>query len=41
VALGVADNVVILAQGQVAWSGTAASLAVDPDLKRTLLGGLA
>ena len=41
VALGVADDVVILAQGQVAWSGAAQSLAADPDLKRTLLGGLA
>ena len=41
IALGVADRVVVLSQGQVAWSGQAAALAVDPVLKRRLLGGLA
>jgi branched-chain amino acid transport system ATP-binding protein len=40
VALGVADRVVVLAHGQVAWSGDANSLAADPGLKRELLGGL-
>ena len=40
VALGVADRVVVLAQGQVAWSGEATALAADPSLKRQLLGGL-
>jgi branched-chain amino acid transport system ATP-binding protein len=32
--------VVVLAQGQVAWSGEASVLAADPGLKRQLLGGL-
>ena len=41
VALGVADRVVVLAHGQVAWTGEAASLTADPGLKRRLLGGLA
>lgn len=41
VALGVADRVVVLSHGQVAWSGGAAALAGDPSLKRRLLGGLA
>jgi branched-chain amino acid transport system ATP-binding protein len=41
VALGVADRVVVLSHGQVAWSGEAAALAADPSLKRQLLGGLA
>jgi branched-chain amino acid transport system ATP-binding protein len=41
VALGVADRVVVLAHGQVAWSGEAAALTADPALKRRLLGGLA
>lgn len=41
VALGVADRVVVLAHGQVAWSGDAATLTADPGLKRRLLGGLA
>ena len=41
VALGVADRVVVLAHGQVAWSGEAATLTADPGLKRRLLGGLA
>ena len=40
VALAVADHVVVLAQGQVAWSGEAAALAADTGLKRRLLGGL-
>jgi branched-chain amino acid transport system ATP-binding protein len=40
VALGVADRVVVLAQGQVAWSGEASALAADRGLKRQLLGGL-
>jgi branched-chain amino acid transport system ATP-binding protein len=41
VALGVADRVVVLAHGQVAWSGAASALAADASLKRQLLGGLA
>ena len=41
VALGVADRVVVLSHGQVAWTGEAATLAADPGLKRRLLGGLA
>lgn len=41
VALGVADRVVVLAHGQVAWTGDAATLTADPGLKRRLLGGLA
>ena len=41
VALGVADRVVVLAQGQVAWAGDAAVITADPGLKRRLLGGLA
>jgi branched-chain amino acid transport system ATP-binding protein len=40
VALSVADRVVILAQGQVAWEGDVAALRADPDLKRRMLGGL-
>jgi branched-chain amino acid transport system ATP-binding protein len=40
VALGVADRVVVLAHGQVAWSGDANTLAAEPGLKRELLGGL-
>ena len=40
VALGVADRVVVLSHGQVAWSGEASALAADPGLKRQLLGGL-
>jgi branched-chain amino acid transport system ATP-binding protein len=40
VALGVADRVVVLSHGQVAWSGEAQALATDPALKRRLLGGL-
>jgi branched-chain amino acid transport system ATP-binding protein len=41
VALGVADRVVVLSHGQVAWTGDAATLTADPGLKRRLLGGLA
>ena len=41
IALSVADSVVVLSQGQVAWKGTAATLSADPGLKRKLLGGLA
>ncbi len=41
VALGVADRVVVLSHGQVAWSGDAMALVADPGLKRQLLGGLA
>ncbi len=40
VALSVADRVVILAQGQVAWEGDVAALRADPGLKRQMLGGL-
>jgi branched-chain amino acid transport system ATP-binding protein len=39
-ALGVADSVVVLSHGLVAWSGPAAALKADPALKRRLLGGL-
>jgi len=39
VALSVADRVVVLSQGTVAWQGEAAALSADPDLKRKLLGG--
>ena len=40
IALGVADRVVVLSQGLVAWSGEAAALTGDPVLKRRLLGGV-
>jgi branched-chain amino acid transport system ATP-binding protein len=40
IALGVADRVVVLAHGHVAWAGEAAALQADPALKRQLLGGL-
>jgi branched-chain amino acid transport system ATP-binding protein len=40
IALGVADRVVVLDHGQVAWTGEAAALRADPALKRQLLGGL-
>lgn len=40
IALSVADRVVVLSQGHVAWSGDAATLNADPALKRQLLGGL-
>lgn len=38
-ALSVADRVVVLSHGTVAWAGDAAALSADPVLKRTLLGG--
>jgi branched-chain amino acid transport system ATP-binding protein len=41
VALSLADRVVVLAQGQVAWSGEAAMLTRNAGLKQHLLGGLA
>jgi branched-chain amino acid transport system ATP-binding protein len=40
IALGVADSVVVLSQGQVAWSGRATAFGTDPALKRQLLGGV-
>lgn len=40
IALSVADRVVVLSHGQVAWKGEAAALHDDPALKRQLLGGL-
>jgi branched-chain amino acid transport system ATP-binding protein len=40
IALSVADRVVVLSQGHVAWSGDAATLKADLALKRQLLGGL-
>jgi len=40
IALSVADRVVVLSHGQVAWSGEASVLQADPDLKRRLLGGI-
>lgn len=40
IALAVADRVVVLAHGHVAWCGTAATLNADVALKRRLLGGL-
>jgi branched-chain amino acid transport system ATP-binding protein len=40
VALSLADRVVVLSQGQVAWSGEAATLAGNAGLKQHLLGGL-
>ncbi|MGE0718231.1 MAG: ABC transporter ATP-binding protein [Alphaproteobacteria bacterium] len=40
VALGVADNAVVLSKGQVAWSGPAAALRDDPALKHQILGGV-
>ena len=40
VALAVADRVVVLARGQVAWSGAAAELTADPALRQRLVGGL-
>jgi branched-chain amino acid transport system ATP-binding protein len=38
IALSVADRVVVLSHGQVAWSGEAAILAANSVLKRQLLG---
>jgi branched-chain amino acid transport system ATP-binding protein len=40
VALSLADRVLVLAQGQVAWSGETAMLTKNADLKHRLLGGL-
>lgn len=40
IALGVADSVVVLSHGQVAWSGRADTLRTDAALRRQLLGGL-
>jgi branched-chain amino acid transport system ATP-binding protein len=40
IALSVADRVVVLSHGQVAWSGEASVLQTDGDLKRRLLGGI-
>jgi branched-chain amino acid transport system ATP-binding protein len=40
VALSVADRVVVLSQGHVAWAGDAAALTADLSLKGRLLGGL-
>jgi branched-chain amino acid transport system ATP-binding protein len=40
IALGVADHVVVLSHGHVAWIGEAAALRGDAALKRQLLGGL-
>jgi branched-chain amino acid transport system ATP-binding protein len=39
IALSVADRVVVLAQGTVAWKGPADELKTDAALKRRLLGG--
>ncbi len=39
IALSVADKVVVLSSGTVAWAGDAAALTADPALKRRLLGG--
>ncbi len=41
IALGVADRVGVLSQGQLAWLGEAASLRADAALKQRLLGGFA
>jgi branched-chain amino acid transport system ATP-binding protein len=40
IALSVADSVIVLSHGQVAWSGQAAVMKTDAALKRHLLGGL-
>ena len=40
IALGIADSVVVLSLGHVAWSGRATALDADPALKRQLLGGV-
>lgn len=40
VALSVADRVVVLRRGQVAWSGEAAALKADARLKLSLIGGV-
>jgi branched-chain amino acid transport system ATP-binding protein len=39
IALSVADRVVVLSHGTVAWKGAAADLNADVALKRKLLGG--
>jgi branched-chain amino acid transport system ATP-binding protein len=39
IALSVADRVLVLSHGQVAWSGETAHLAANSTLKRQLLGG--
>ncbi|MDI1283243.1 MAG: ABC transporter ATP-binding protein [Reyranella sp.] len=39
IALSVADKVVVLSHGTVAWTGEAAALNADAGLKRRLLGG--
>ena len=38
-ALSVADRVVVLSHGTVAWAGAASALSADVGLRRTLLGG--
>lgn len=40
IALSIADRVVVLSQGVVAWTGDAALLGADPQLKHRLLGGV-
>ena len=40
IALSVADSVVVLSHGQIAWSGQAAAMQTDAALKRQLLGRL-
>lgn len=40
VALSVADRVVVLRRGQVAWAGEAAALKADSRLKLSLIGGV-
>jgi branched-chain amino acid transport system ATP-binding protein len=40
IALSVADRVVVLSHGQVGWSGKAAELQANRDLKHRLLGGI-
>jgi branched-chain amino acid transport system ATP-binding protein len=40
IALSVADHVVVLSHGRVAWKGEAAALRSDSALRRRLLGGL-
>lgn len=40
IALSVADRVVVLSHGHVAWAGEASALSADASLKTRLLGGL-
>jgi branched-chain amino acid transport system ATP-binding protein len=40
IVLSVADSVIVLSHGQVAWSGQAADMKTDAALRRRLLGGL-